>query len=77
MGRQAEDEYHNVQGELLGSFSDRDVHHKRTKGIGTQKYLKENCYYRIECSAANFLTALMWRRPLKQCYLGYLNSQKA
>ena len=27
--------------------------------MGAGKYLRESCYHRIECSAANFLTALM------------------
>jgi len=42
------------------------VHHKRTRGIGAKKYLRENCYHRIECSVANSLTVLMRK--------GYLNS---
>ena len=29
-----------------------------------QKCLGKGCCHRIKCSAANFLTALMWRRPL-------------
>ena len=38
---------------------DRDVHHKHTGKMGTQKYLRENCYHSIECSVANSLAALM------------------
>ena len=29
-----------------------------------QKYIRENCYYRIQYTAATFLAAFMWRRPL-------------
>ena len=32
--------------------------------MGTQKYLKENYYHRIECTATTFLAAFMFRRPL-------------
>ena len=28
---------------------------------GAKKYLRESCYHRIECSAANPLATLMWR----------------
>ena len=71
MGRRFEEEYllkqakHNSnmypnnQGDLPRNFSDRDMSHKRTRRMGTQKYLWENCYHRIECSIANSLAALM------------------
>ena len=71
MGRQSEEEYllgqakHrsdidlNNQSDFPGSSNDRDVRHKRIRKMGTQKYLRENCYHRIECSVANSLTALM------------------
>ena len=71
MGRQSEEEYllkqvkhrsyidPNDQSDLLGSSNDRDVCHKRTRKMGTQKYLRENCYHRIECSVANSLATLM------------------
>ena len=29
-----------------------------------QKYIRENCYHRIQYTAATFLAAFMWRRPL-------------
>ena len=48
------------QGNLPRSSSDRDMHHEHTRR-GTQKYLRESCYHRIECSAANPLAALMWK----------------
>ena len=34
----------NDQSDLPRSSSDRDMHHKRTRNIGTQKNLRENCY---------------------------------
>ena len=71
MGRQSEEEYllgqakhrsdidPNDQSDLLGSFNNRDVRHKRTRKMGIQKYQRESCYHRIECSIANSLAALM------------------
>ena len=45
------------------------MHHKRTKVIGIQKYLRESCYHRIKCTTATLLTAFMWRRPLNSAAL--------
>ena len=71
MGGQSEEEYllghakysSNIypdsQGDLPGSSSGRDVHHEHTRRMGTQKYLRESCYYRIECPAANLLASFM------------------
>ena len=73
MGRQSEEEYllgqakhrsdidPNDQSDLPRSSNDRDVRHKRTRKMGIQKYLRESCYHRIECSVANSLVALMRR----------------
>ena len=47
------------QSDIPRSFSDRDVHHKRTRKMGTQKYLRESCYHNIEYSVVNSLAALM------------------
>ena len=33
--------YSNNQGDLRGSSSDRDVHHKHTRVMETQKYLRK------------------------------------
>ena len=55
--------YSNNQGDLLESSSDNDVHHERIRMKKIQKYLVENCYHRIECTAATFLAAFMWRNP--------------
>ena len=71
MGRQSEEEYilkqakhrsnidPNDQSDLPGSSNDRDVRHKRTRKMGTQKYQRESCYYCIKYYVANSLAALM------------------
>ena len=78
MGRQSEEEYlfrqakhrsdidPNDQSDLLGSSNNRNVRHKHTRKMETQKYLRESCYHHIECcyhhiecSVANSLIALM------------------
>ena len=35
------------------------MHYERIEQIGAKKYLRESCYYRIECYLANSLAALM------------------
>lgn len=35
----------------------------------TQKYLRESYYHRIKYTAATFLAAFMWRRPLNNAAL--------
>ena len=71
MGRQSEEEYllrqakhksdidPNDQSDLSRNSNDRDVRHKHTRNMGTQKYLRKNCYHRIEYSVANSLATLM------------------
>ena len=71
MGRQSKEEYllgqakhrldidPNDQSNLPGSSNNRDVRHKRTRKMGTKKYQRESYYYRIKCSVANSLAALM------------------
>ena len=49
----------NDQSDLLENSNDRNVHHKHTRKMGTQKYLRESCYHSIECFVANSLAALM------------------
>ena len=56
--------YSNNQGDLSGSSSDKDGHHKHIRMKKTQKYLVESCYHRIECITTTFLAAFMWRRSL-------------
>ena len=61
--------YSNNQGNLLGSSSDKDVHHTCIRVMGTQKYFRKSYYYRIECTAATFLATFMWKRPLNSAVL--------
>ena len=61
--------YSSYHDDLPGSSSDKDVYHKRIRMIGTQKYLRESCYHRIECTAAIFLVAFMLRKPLNNATL--------
>ena len=37
---------------------------KRARRKKIQKYLRKGCYHHIKCTAAIFLAAFMWRRPL-------------
>ena len=48
-----------IQGDVLGSSINKDVHYKRTGGMEIRKYLKKSCYHHIECSIANSLATLM------------------
>ena len=58
-----------TQGDFPGSSIDKDTPYERTRGRGAKKYLGESCYHRIKYSAANSLTAFMWRRPLNSAAL--------
>ena len=68
--------YSSNQGDIPGSSSDKDVHHKRIRMMETQKYLRERCYHRIECTAATFLTVFMLRRPLNSAVLATITYRK-
>ena len=68
--------YFNNQSDLPRNSIDKDVHHEHTKRRGTQKYLRESCYHRIECTAATFLAAFMWRRPLNNATLATTTYRK-
>ena len=61
--------YSNNQNDFSGNSNDKDVHHKCIRMMRTQKYLRESCYHRIECTAATFLAAFMLRRPLNNAAL--------
>ena len=52
------------------------MHYKRTKVMGTQKYLRESCYRRIKCITATLLAVLMWRRPLNNVVLAITTHRK-
>ena len=58
-------------GNLLGDSSNEDRLQVRKEVIMTQKYLGESYYHRIKCTAAAFLAALMWRRPLNSVFNHY------
>ena len=66
----------NDQSDLRRSFSNRDMRHKRTRKIGTQKYLRESYYHCIECLAVNFLATFMWRRLLNSAALATTTHRK-
>ena len=69
--------YHDNQGDLPRSSSDRDVHHKHTRVIEIQKYLGESCFHRIECITATLLAAFMWRRTLNSVALATTTHKKS
>ena len=54
----------------------QDVYPKHMRRRGIQKYLRESCYHRIECTTATFLTAFMWRRPLNSATLATTTHRK-
>ena len=68
--------YPNNQGDIPRSSIDRNVHHEHTKMRGTQKYLRESCYHRIECIIVTFLATFMWRRPLNNATLATTTHKK-
>ena len=51
--------YFVIQSDILGNSIDKDMHYQRTGQMKAGKYLRENCYHRIECSVTNSLAALM------------------
>ena len=59
----------NIHGDVPRGFIDKDIHYERTERMEARKYLRKNCCHRIKCSATNFLTAFMWRRPLNNVAL--------
>ena len=44
---------------VLGDSIDKNSHHGNMGQRGAMKYLRENCYHRIECSVTNSLAALI------------------
>ena len=61
--------YSNNHDDLPRSFSDKDVYHECLRMIGPQKYLRDSCYHRIECTAATFLVTFILKRPLNSVAL--------
>ena len=58
-----------VQNDVPRSSIDKDMHCERTGEMRTKKYLRKNCYHRIECSATNSLAAFMCGRLLNSAVL--------
>ena len=50
-----------IQSNVPGCSIDKDIHYESTGQKKVMKYLRESCYHLIACSAANSLTALMWK----------------
>ena len=61
--------YSSNQDDLLGSSSDKDVHYKGIRMMGTQKYLRKSCYHCIEYTAVTFLATFILKRPLNNVAL--------
>ena len=59
-----------IQSDIPGSSVDKDICTVNVRDkVGVEKYLRKNCYHRIECFAGNSLAAFMWRRPLNSAAL--------
>ena len=66
----------NNHEDLPRSSSDEDMYHEHPRMIGPQKYLRESCYHRIECTTATFLAGFMLRRPLNSVALANTTHRK-
>ena len=49
----------DIQSNVLGDSIDKDSHQGNMGQRGAMKYLRENCYHRIEGSVTNSLAALI------------------
>ena len=58
-----------IHGDVPRGSIDKDMHYERTRRMGVRKYLRKCCCHRIKSSAANFLAAFVWRRPLNSAAL--------
>ena len=65
-----------IQNDIPGSSIDKDMHCERTWQMGAGKYLRESCYHRIKCSAANSLATLMRKWYLNSNFQPYSYSLK-
>ena len=61
--------YSNNHDDLPGSFRGKDVYYECLRMMGPQKYLRDGCYHRIECTAATFLVTFILKRPLNSVAL--------
>ena len=50
-----------IHGNIPRDSIDKDTPHEGIGQRGTMKYLRENCYHRIEFSVTNSLAALIWK----------------
>ena len=53
-----------------------DIYHEYTGRVEAMKYLKKSRCHLIECLAANFLVAFMWRRLLNSTALATITHRK-
>ena len=58
-----------IKGNVPNNSIVEDKYQEGTRQRKAVKYLRESCYHRIKCSAANSLVAFMWRRPLNNVAL--------
>ena len=65
-----------IQSNILGDSIDKDIHHESIGQREGMKYLRESYYHRIECSAPNSLTTLMWKWYLNSNFQPYSYSQR-
>ena len=68
--------YSIIQSDLPRNSSERDVHYERTERVEARKYLRKSCCHSIECPAANFLAAFMWRRLLNSAILATITHKR-
>ena len=55
----SQEDWSTLKGDTLKGSTDKDKHQGSIGQMEAKKYLRESCYYHIECSAANPLAALM------------------
>ena len=62
----------DIQGDVPEVSIDKYMHYECIGKMRARKYLKKGYCHCIKCSVANFLTALMWRRPLNSATFAVL-----
>ena len=68
--------YSNNQGDLLGSSSDKDVHHERIRMKKNPKIFSRNLLLLHQIHCSYFSDRIYVEKTTEQCCLGYHNSQK-
>ena len=56
-----EEDWFSLEGNIPKGSIDKDKHQECIGQRKAKKYLRESCYYCIECFVANSLTALIWK----------------